>query len=101
MNFSVNSSATFFTTKNLFDAIQLCPQLMNLPLTAPSAALSMLASSNTMKGSLPPNSSTHFFKLAEARSATLAPALVLPVKVTALTPDSIKWFAESTLPTTV
>ena len=74
---------------------------MNLPFTAPSAAFSIIASSNTMKGSLPPNSKTHFFKCVAALSATFAPALVLPVKVTPFTSESIRWFAESTLPTTV
>ena len=63
---------------------------MNLPLTAPSAALSIIASSNTMKGSLPPNSNTHFFKFLADLSPTFAPALVLPVKVTAFTSESIK-----------
>ncbi len=71
---------------NLFDAIQLCPQLTNLPLTAPVEAFSISASSHTMKGSLPPNSNTVFFSLEVALCATLAPIGTLPVNVTALTP---------------
>ena len=74
---------------------------MNLPFTAPSAAFSIIASSKTMKGSLPPSSKTHFFRFIAALSPTFAPALVLPVNVTAFTSESIRLFAESTLPTTV
>ena len=47
---------------------------MNLPLTAPFDAFSISASSHTMNGSLPPNSSTHFFICDVALCATLAPA---------------------------
>ncbi len=86
----MKSLAIFLPTKNRFEATQLCPQLMNLPFTAPSAAFSIIASSSTMNGSLPPSSSTHFFKLRAALSPTFAPALVLPVKVTALTSESIR-----------
>ncbi len=86
----MKSLAIFFPTKNLFEATQLCPQLINLPLTAPSAAFSIIASSSTINGSLPPNSRTHFFKFIADLSPTLAPALVLPVKVTALTSESIR-----------
>ena len=100
-NFSINSSATPFCTKNLFEATQLWPQLMNLPFTAPCAASSIIASSSTTNGSLPPSSSTHFLSPAAALCPTLAPATALPVNVTALTPsESIRWFAVSVLPIT-
>ena len=62
---------------------------MNLPLTAPFDAFSISASSHTINGSLPPNSSTHFFIWDVALCATLAQADVLPVNVTALTSESI------------
>jgi len=38
---------------------------MNLPFTAPSAAFSIIASSNTMKGSLPPKSKKDIKKIRE------------------------------------
>src|SRR5574338_1330114 len=98
MNFSMNESATFFDTKNLFDAIQDWPQLLNRPLTAPFAALSTFASSSTMNGSEPPNSSTHFFSCDAARWPTIEPIFVLPVNVTAFTLESIRLFAAFELP---
>src|SRR5574338_1203781 len=98
MNFSMNESATFFDTKNLFDAIQDWPQLLNRPLTAPFAALSTFASSSTMNGSEPPSSRTHFLSCDVARWPTIAPIFVLPVNVTALTGESIRLFAASELP---
>jgi hypothetical protein len=98
----VNSSAIFLTTINLFDAIQLCPQLMNLPFTAPVDAFSISASSQTIKGSLPPNSRTVFFICDVALCATLAPTGTLPVKVTALIPlESISVSAILESPTAV
>src|ERR1051326_3461067 len=81
----MNSFATFFTTINRFDAMQLWPQFIDLPLTAPSDALSISASAHTIKGSLPPNSSTVFFTCDVALCATFAPTGTLPVNVTALT----------------
>jgi hypothetical protein len=60
--------------------MQLCPQLINLPLTAPLEAFSISASSHTMKGSLPPNSRTVFFSYEVDLCATLAPTGTLPVK---------------------
>jgi hypothetical protein len=68
-NFSINSFAIFFTTKKRFVAIQLCPQLINLPLTAPLDAFSISTSPHTMKGSLPPNSRTVFFSFEVALCA--------------------------------
>jgi hypothetical protein len=56
----MNSFAIFFTAKKRFVAIQLCPQLINLPLTALSEAFSISTSSQIIKGSLPPNSRTVF-----------------------------------------
>jgi hypothetical protein len=98
----VNSSATLLTTINLFDAIQLCPQLIKRPLTAPVDAFSISASSQTMNGSLPPNSRTVFFSCDVALCATLAPTGTLPVKVTALIPlESISVSAMLESPTAV
>src|SRR5579884_4384258 len=70
--------------------MQLWPQLINLPLTAPAAAFSISASLQTMKGSLPPNSRTHFFHCEVALDATFAPTGTLPVNVTALMSESIR-----------
>ena len=81
--------------------MQLCPQLMNLPLTAPLEAFSISASPQTMKGSLPPNSSTHFFHCPVALEATLAPTETLPVNVTPFTSESINTSAVLESPTTV
>ena len=64
--------------------MQLCPQLINLPFTAPDDAFSISASSQTINGSLPPNSRTVFFSWDVALCATLAPIGTLPVNVTAL-----------------
>ena len=47
---------------NLFAAIQTYPQLANLEITAYSTAKSKSASKDTINGSDPPNSITHFFK---------------------------------------
>lgn len=59
--------------------MQTYPELLNLLLTAISAARSRSASFNTMKGSLPPNSIICFFKYLLAIDAILLPAVVLPV----------------------
>ena len=74
--------------------MQLCPQLINLPFTAPEAAFSISASSQTMNGSLPPNSRTVFFSCHVALCATLAPTGTLPVKVTAsISSESMRYSA--------
>ena len=48
---------------------------------APSTALSMSASSNTMKGALPPNSRDSFFTLGADWAIKMRPTSVLPVKL--------------------
>lgn len=82
INFSINSFAILFTTKNLLVAMQLCPVFMKRPFAAPFEALSTSASPQTMKGSLPPSSSTHFFSCDVALCATFPPTESLPVNVT-------------------
>ena len=82
-NFDVNCSDTLCCTMNLLAAIQLCPEFMNLLVTATFAASSISASFSTMKGSLPPSSKTNFFMFFAAATATFCPAETLPVKVTA------------------
>lgn len=90
------------TTINLFDAIQLCPQLIKRPFTAPVDALSISASSHTTNGSLPPNSRTVFFSCEVALWATLAPTGTLQVNVTALMPfESMSVPAMAESPTAV
>jgi hypothetical protein len=56
---------------NLFDALQLCPQLIKRLLTAPVDDCSKSASLQTINGSLPPNSRTVFFISVVAKGADL------------------------------
>ena len=53
--------------------------------TPTSTARSRSAEGSTMKGSLPPSSSTTFLRAAPAWAATARPAPTLPVRVTAFT----------------
>src|SRR5215468_802595 len=53
-----------------------------MPEMAPLTASSMMQSSNTMFGDLPPSSSETFLKLLAANSFTRAPVTVPPVKAT-------------------
>ncbi|ANB14417.1 hypothetical protein AWJ20_2005 [Sugiyamaella lignohabitans] len=62
---------------------------------APSTAASMSASSNTMKGALPPNSKETFLRVDAACFMRILPTLVEPVKVTLLT----NGFSQISLPT--
>ena len=66
----VNSSATSACTKNRLAAMQLCPLFWQRAVTATSAAVSRWADGMTMKGSLPPSSSTVFFSASPAIAAT-------------------------------
>jgi hypothetical protein len=66
-------------------AMQDWPLLRLRAVTAVRAASPMLADGMTMKGSLPPSSSTTFLSALPARSATSRPAPSLPVSVTART----------------
>ena len=63
--------------------MQLCPLFTSRPFTHISAAFAISASSSIMYASLPPSSSTCFFKCLPAAPATCLPAAVLPVSVTA------------------
>ena len=65
--------------------MQLCPPLIKRLFLHTSAAISRSASSSMIYGSLPPSSSTVFFKHSAAVLATFLPAGSLPVRVTAFT----------------
>ena len=65
-----------------FAALQDCPVLSRRPATAASTASSMLSVPSRMNGSDPPSSSTTFFRLRPAISATAAPARSEPVSET-------------------
>ena len=73
---------------NRLAAMQDCPLLMTRALTAVFTATSRSALGSTMKGSLPPSSSTVFLIAFPAALATCPPAAVLPVSVTAATRGS-------------
>src|ERR1700756_3361121 len=60
---------------------QVCPALRYLDAIAPLTAASMSASSNTMKGALPPNSSDIFLTVPAHSSISNLPTSVEPVKV--------------------
>lgn len=64
--------------------MQTYPQFNSLLLRIRSTALSMFASSRTIKGSLPPNSKTHFLIYFPAVYAIIAPVWLEPVKLTPL-----------------
>ena len=76
------------TTTKRFAAMQVWPALPKRDPTATFTAASRSASASTTNGSLPPSSSTHFFRFAPAVAATDRPARSLPVSVTALTRGS-------------
>ena len=73
---------------NRFAALQDCPVLSRRPATAASTASSMLSVPSRMNGSDPPSSSTTFFRLRPAISATAAPARSEPVSETPRTRGS-------------
>src|SRR4028118_1763238 len=60
---------------------QVCPVLRYLDAMAPCTAASRSASSNTMKGALPPNSIEVFLMVGAHCASSTRPASVLPVKV--------------------
>ncbi len=64
-------------------------QFMNAPQIAPLEAMSRLASSSTIIGSLPPSSSTTGNSLRAAASPTRFPVATLPVKISLSMGDSI------------
>jgi hypothetical protein len=67
---------------------QLWPELSKRDIAPISAARPRSASANTMNASLPPSSKTPGFIAAPASAATVRPAAVLPVSVTARTRGS-------------
>src|SRR5690606_7363391 len=58
---------------------QVCPALRNLEAAAPCTAASRSASSNTMKGALPPSSMLVFLMSGAHCASSCAPTSVLPV----------------------
>src|SRR5688572_24985183 len=60
---------------------QVWPVLRNFDAMAPSTAASISASSNTMKGALPPSSSETFFTVLAHCAISCLPTSVEPVKV--------------------
>ena len=70
-------------TRNRFAAMQLWPLFWQRAATPTLTAASRSADGSTTKGSLPPSSSTVFLTSSPATFATAAPALELPVRVTA------------------
>ena len=82
---SRKGSNTASRTMNRLAAMQAWPVLLQRDNAPTEAALSRSASGRTMKGSLPPSSSTDFLIRAPAAAATLRPAGSLPVRLTAKT----------------
>ena len=84
VNFVRNSSVTSSKTINRFEATQHSPLLLIRPIIPHLTALSISASSRTIKASLPPSSKTDFLMYFPACSAILDPASSLPVSETPL-----------------
>src|SRR4051794_32329949 len=59
--------------------MHVCPAAAKMPAMTPTAALATFASSKTMFGDLPPNSSVHPMNLLAAAAAMREPVAVLPV----------------------
>lgn len=85
ISFSLKLSKIFSWAIILFPEMQTCPAFSILERAHSFTAWSRSASSQTMKGSEPPSSITHFLRCCEAVVATLLPPFVLPVKLTPLT----------------
>jgi hypothetical protein len=68
-------------TRIRFAVTQVCPELRNLARMQASTAVSIFASSKTMKGLLPPNSRESFVKLFAHCFASSFPTRVDPVKL--------------------
>ena len=64
-----------------FEQMQVCPALRNFATIAPATAASRSASSNTMKGALPPSSIDTFLTVSAAPRISSLPISVDPVKV--------------------
>ena len=77
---SKNSSAISSCKYNREPATQLCPAAPKIPATDPLTALSILASSNTINGDLPPNSKLTSAKFSAELYKTWRAAFGPPVK---------------------
>src|SRR6218665_1391312 len=93
-NFCTNSSYTASCTEKRFVHTQVWPALRYLLAKAPSTALSMSASANTMNGALPPSSSDIFLTVGALCAIRMRPTSVEPVKLMWRTTS----LAHSTLP---
>src|SRR5579883_740678 len=78
-SFSTNTSWIVSCTSSRDPAMQVCPVAAKMPEMAPLTASSMMQSSNTMFGDLPPSSSETFLNDRDASSLTRAPVAVPPV----------------------
>ena len=76
---AANASYTPSCTNSRFAHTQVCPALRYLEAIAPATAASRSASSNTMKGALPPSSMLVFLIVGAHIAISLAPTSVEPV----------------------
>ena len=95
VNESANCSYMPFCTIIRLAVTQVWPEFLNLARTHASTAVSILASSKTIKGLFPPSSRLSFFRLPAHCCANSFPTLVLPVKLNFFT----SLFVQSSLPT--
>ena len=84
---STTSSWMFSCTSRREPAQHTCPWLKKMPLTMPSMAWSMGASSNTMFAALPPSSRVAFLSVPAICFAMARPTAVDPVNATLSTPS--------------
>ncbi len=80
LNFCANASYTPSCTRMRLEQTQVWPVLRYLLAIAPCTAASRSASSNTMKGALPPSSMLVFLMVGAHWASSLAPTSVEPVK---------------------
>src|SRR5450759_1353740 len=80
-SFAAKASYTFSCTRMRLAQTQVWPLLRYLEIIAPSTAASRSASSNTMKGALPPSSIEVFFTVLAHCAISFLPISVEPVKV--------------------
>ena len=93
VNFSRNGSYSSSITTNRLAALHDWPALSRRAFTADSTVASRSSVLSRMNGSEPPSSSTTFFRLRPAISATAAPARSEPVTDTPCTRGSAITFA--------
>ena len=86
MSDSSTRSATDSWTSSRDPAQQTWPWLKKMPLTMPSTAWSIGASSKTMFAALPPSSSVSFLRVPATERAMARPTSVEPVNATLSTP---------------